>query len=90
VPAEGPPTETDDIQVRSFALLSEALDALTASGEMSAERRPGAEIPAWSTVHGLALLVIDGPLGRLEGPRLDTAIEATLDAIASGLRAPRG
>lgn len=29
---------------------------------LPAERRPGAEYLAWSAVHGLAILLIDGPL----------------------------
>ena len=32
------------------------------AGVLAAARRPGAEFLAWSSVHGLALLMIDGPL----------------------------
>lgn len=34
------------------------------AGVLPAERRPGAEFLAWSSVHGMALLIIDGPLRR--------------------------
>jgi AcrR family transcriptional regulator len=45
-----------------FELLGAALDQLVAAGVLPPERRPGAEYLAWSAVHGLALLIIDGPL----------------------------
>lgn len=45
-----------------FQLLGAALDRMTAAGVLPAGRRPGAEYLAWSAVHGLALLIIDGPL----------------------------
>ncbi|NMM07768.1 MAG: WHG domain-containing protein [Polaromonas sp.] len=37
-------------------LLGTALDELVADGVMPHEHRPGAEFPAWSAVHGLAML----------------------------------
>lgn len=48
-----------------FELLGIALDDMVASGELPAERRPGAELIAWSAVHGLATLILDGPLRGL-------------------------
>src|SRR5438876_1114152 len=45
-----------------YRLLSESLDGLVAAGALSVERRRGAEYLAWSAVHGLALLAIEGPL----------------------------
>src|SRR5690606_18248515 len=45
-----------------FELVCDALDALVQAGVLPADRRPGAEFLAWSSVHGLALLIIDGPL----------------------------
>jgi AcrR family transcriptional regulator len=48
-----------------FQLLSEALDAMVDAGVMAAEQRPGAELLAWSAVHGLAMLALDGPLRDL-------------------------
>ena len=56
-----------------FELLSDALDALVQANVLSANRRPGAEFLAWSSVHGLALLIIDGPL-RHAPPELRTAL----------------
>lgn len=48
-----------------FELLSGALDELVETGILAPEERPGAEFLAWSAVHGLATLLIDGPLRRL-------------------------
>ena len=45
-----------------YELLSYALDAMAAAGILPPDRRPGAEFLAWSTVHGMAMLSIDGPL----------------------------
>jgi AcrR family transcriptional regulator len=49
--------------------LGSALDELVATGQLPPERRPGAEFLAWSSVHGFAMLVIDGPLHEI--PRAD-------------------
>src|SRR6266403_1011301 len=48
-----------------FEHLGAALDSMVETGALPRARRPGAEYLAWSTVHGLAMLVIDGPLRRL-------------------------
>jgi AcrR family transcriptional regulator len=48
-----------------FGLLAGALDDLVRVGGLPAERRPGAELLAWSAVHGLAMLVLEGPLHEL-------------------------
>jgi AcrR family transcriptional regulator len=56
------PARTADKGLNPFELLSHALDALVEADVLPADRRPGAEFLAWSSVHGLALLIIDGPL----------------------------
>jgi hypothetical protein len=45
-----------------FQLLSLALDRMLESGLLSKKDRKDAEYLAWSTVHGLALLALEGPL----------------------------
>jgi AcrR family transcriptional regulator len=45
-----------------FQLLSRALDLMVLHRLLPARRRASAEYLAWSAVHGLAFLVIDGPL----------------------------
>jgi AcrR family transcriptional regulator len=45
-----------------FDILSATLDGLVASGAMPPEARPGAEVVAWSGVHGFSTLLLDGAL----------------------------
>lgn len=49
-----------------FQLLAAALDGLVDAGVLPPERRPGTEFLAWSAVHGLATLLIDGPLRAVD------------------------
>jgi len=66
-----------------FELLSTALDEFVDSGILPAERRPGAEFAAWSAVHGLAMLVLEGPLRDLDP---ETARHAGLRVIEMAVR----
>ena len=68
-----------------FALLGAALDRLVTAGLMPPERRPGAELLAWSAVHGLAMLVIDGLLGASVGPRMPEVGQRLIDMVEKGL-----
>lgn len=68
-----------------FRHLSAALDALVAAGALPPERRPGAEFLAWSTVHGLALLLIDGPLRGLPPEQAEALGDRLLDMVDRGL-----
>ncbi len=68
-----------------FELLGAALDQLVQAGVMPPERRPGAEFLAWSAVHGLAMLVVDGPLGPVIGPQLQQIGQRLLDMVEKGL-----
>ena len=60
-----------------FERLGYALDAMRDAGVLAAERRPGAEFLAWSAVHGMALLMIDGPL-RHAPPQMRQALALRL------------
>ena len=68
-----------------FELLGAAIDKLVDAGVMSPERRPGAEFLAWSAVHGLAMLVIDGPLGPILGPQMQQIGQRLIDMVEKGL-----
>ena len=68
-----------------FELLGAALDRFVASGLMSPERRLGAEYLAWSAVHGLAMLVIDGPLRSLSLAQARLVGQRLLDMVEKGL-----
>ena len=68
-----------------FELLGAALDKLVEAGVMPAKRRPGAEFLAWSAVHGLAMLVVDGPLRNVLGPQMQQVGQRLLDMVEKGL-----
>jgi AcrR family transcriptional regulator len=68
-----------------YQLLSAALDRLVAAGALPAKRRPGAEFLAWSAVHGLALLVIEGPLHGVPAAQMRALSERLLDMVEKGL-----
>jgi AcrR family transcriptional regulator len=68
-----------------FELLGAALDELVAAGVMPPKRRPGAEFLAWSAVHGLAVLVVDGPLASVVGPQMEQVGQRLLDMVEQGL-----
>ena len=52
-----------------YLLLNAVLDELVAAGAIPAARRPYSETVAWSAVHGLSTLLIDGPLAGSHRPR---------------------
>jgi len=55
-------TAGDGLGPMPFQLLGAALDELVAAGVLPTERRPDAEYPVWSCVHGMAVLITRGPL----------------------------
>jgi AcrR family transcriptional regulator len=59
------PAITASMGLNPFQLLSLALDRMLQSGLLSKKNRKDAEYLAWSTVHGLALLVLEGPLHKM-------------------------
>lgn len=68
-----------------FQRLAVALDGLVAAGVMPLVRRPGAEFLAWSAVHGLAMLAIDGPLRGLAEVQTAAIGQRLIDIIERGL-----
>ena len=68
-----------------FQLLGAALDDLVEGGVLPRERRPGAEFLAWSAVHGLAMLLIDGPLRGLERDTAYGVGQRLIDMVERGL-----
>jgi AcrR family transcriptional regulator len=68
-----------------FQLLGSALDDMVAAGILPAQRRPFAEVLAWSAVHGLAMLLIDGPLRVLDAEQAQTLGQRLIDMVEGGL-----
>ncbi|MFD6344189.1 TetR/AcrR family transcriptional regulator [Streptomyces roseolus] len=81
-PSAGAPVPPEP-EIRAFTLLRETLEALDRSGG----RRSAAGAAAWSAVHGLSLLLLEGPLRRLPARRRDDVVETTLAMVVSGARA---
>ncbi|MEV4316566.1 TetR/AcrR family transcriptional regulator [Actinocrispum sp. NPDC049592] len=67
-----------------FVLLAQALDDLVATGMLTREYRPMAEITAWSAVHGFSNLSIDGPLRDWPEHMLEQALARMLDILGRG------
>ena len=68
-----------------FQLLGAALDRLAEAGVLPSERRPGAEYLAWSAVHGLAMLVIEGPLRGFTSAQFEAIGQRVIDMVEKGL-----
>jgi AcrR family transcriptional regulator len=68
-----------------FVALTTVLDDLAATGAMDQSHRAGAEMFAWSTVHGLSMLTLDGPLGTLSPAELAPITDRILDAVVAGI-----
>jgi AcrR family transcriptional regulator len=71
-----------------YQILSECLDLLVAAGLLTPERRPYAEVFAWSCTHGLAMLMLDGPLNHLPESEREPVIDRVLTGVIQGLIVP--
>ena len=63
---EGDDQKNTNADAEPFEVLGQVLDEAQAAGLLDPRRRPGAEIAVWSAVHGLASLLLDGPLPTSE------------------------
>ena len=73
-----------------FGQLSGCLDDLVAVGYLAASARPNAEFTCWSVVHGLAMLMLEGPLQRLDDATRRQVTDGALLAIDRGYGATTG
>ncbi|HEY5834789.1 TetR/AcrR family transcriptional regulator [Streptomyces sp.] len=78
--ADGGPLRYDG----ALLLLGSLLDELVAAGRMPAEARPHAEYAAWAAVHGVAVLLLDGPLRRQDTAAQNAAVDRTLRLVIDG------
>lgn len=79
------PAKAGRTGLNPYQLLSVALDRLVEAGVLPADRRPGAEYLAWSAVHGLAMLVLEGPLQRFSRTQTRQIGQRVLDMVEKGL-----
>jgi AcrR family transcriptional regulator len=68
-----------------YELLSAALDELATAGVLPADRRPGAELACWSAVHGLAMLVLEGPLRGIPPEMGRAAAQRVIEMAVRGI-----
>ncbi len=66
-------------------LLGAQLDAVADAGGLAPERRSDAELAAWSGVHGLSMLLLEGPLRSFGEDDRQAAVTRVLDTIERGL-----
>jgi AcrR family transcriptional regulator len=68
-----------------FEIVRDVLDDLVANGVLDEKRRPNAEIAAWASVHGLATLLLDGPLALLSEEERAAAIQKVSEFVLVGI-----
>ncbi|SEC09858.1 TetR/AcrR family transcriptional regulator [Terriglobus roseus] len=79
------PANAGQTGMNPFQLLSLALDRMVDAGILKAKDRPGAEFLAWSTVHGMSILMLDGPLRGIDAPTAQQFGKRLLDMVERGL-----
>jgi AcrR family transcriptional regulator len=79
-PTGGSTTDSAD----PYEIVGRILDECQAAGLLDPRLRPGAEIPAWSAVHGLAGLLLDGALPTT-GAGVEFARSQVLNLVERGL-----
>jgi len=86
--APGGPAITDDVVApdrHPFHILQGCIDDLVSTGVLTASRRDGLDEAAWAAVHGLATLLLDGPLSDVTADRRALITERLLDVVADGI-----
>ena len=88
------PIETDDPSAMSdaapYLLLGQVLDELVEAGAVSPAGREGADVACWAAVHGLSVLLLDGPLRGLPPADREAVLEKLLVTIEQGLTGSMG
>lgn len=64
-----------------YGMLNGALDELVDVGYLAAEARLGADVNCWSSVHGFAVLVTEGPLRGITAAERAGLLQHIVDAI---------
>lgn len=85
VEGDADPAKAGASGLNPFQLLGAALDRMVQAKVVPAARRPGAEYLAWSAVHGMALLLIDGPLHGRPPEEVQALAQRLLVMVEKGL-----
>jgi AcrR family transcriptional regulator len=78
-----PPSREDNPS--AWAILAESLDALVVTGAMPKSRRGGAEVVAWSSVHGISTL-LPSPLRGTAPSDRKLIVTQVLDGVTRSLQ----
>lgn len=70
-----------------YERLGAALDGLVDAGQLTERARKGAELKAWTIVHGFATLVLEGAQSFDSRRQRDAALESVLELAVAGLAA---
>jgi len=66
-------------------VLGRVLDELVDAGELTVERRAGADVVCWAAVHGFATLHLRGPLRHTPPNGREPSLRLLLDTVERGL-----
>lgn len=81
-----PHRNAGDSGLNPYQLLGLALDRMRDADIFPATQRPDAEYLAWSAVHGMAVLMLDGPLRSASPEQLINLSERLLTMVEQGLQ----
>ena len=88
------PIETDNPSTMAdagpYLLLGQVLDELVEAGAVSPAGREGADVACWAAVHGLSVLLLDGPLRGLPPADREAVLDKLLVTIELGLTGSMG
>lgn len=82
-PIESSPHSKED--AAPYQLLGSVLDELVESGAVTPADRVGADAACWAAVHGLSVLLVDGPLRDLTPQERAAVLEKLLTTVERGL-----
>ena len=68
-----------------YQLLGSTLDGRVAAGLLPPKQRLGADFLAWSAVHGMAMLALDGPLRGLGAAQVESMADRLVAMVEKGL-----
>jgi len=68
-----------------YEILGQSLDDLVADKILAPQKREGAELKAWSVVHGFALLALDRQAAFSSRQKHSLALESVLDFAVAGI-----
>lgn len=85
LPPGAPGAGDDEFSANPFQTLVDVMDELVEVGYLPAERRPMAEFAAWSTVHGIAMLLLEGPLREADAAMREHVLFRAMLIFVEGL-----